>query len=60
MDSIYLILIMDGNEISVKGYDSFSRLCSDNGIKKGGIDKKKLPVRIGNKTILSVVVDNKI
>jgi hypothetical protein len=60
MDSTYLILIVDGNEISVKGYFSFARLCSDNGIKKGSIDKKKLPVKIGNKTILSIVVDTKI
>jgi hypothetical protein len=60
MDKIYIILIEENNSFSVKGYNSFSRLCSENGIDKNSVDKKLLPFKVKNKTILSVEVDNRI
>jgi hypothetical protein len=61
MDTVYLIMIEEGpNSIDIKGYSSFSRLCSEAGIKKGMLNKKDLPVKLGNRTILTIKVDNKI
>jgi hypothetical protein len=60
MDEIYIILIQDNSELSVKGYNSFSRLCSENGIDKKSVDKKSVPFKIGNKTIFKIKVDNRI
>lgn len=57
---VYIIISESSGGLNVKGYNSFSRLCSENGIKKNSISKKDLPVKVGNKTILSIEVDERI
>jgi hypothetical protein len=59
-DTLYLIMEQVNNSLNVKGYYSFSRLCSENNIDKKMVDKKSLPIRVGNKTILTVKIDTRI
>lgn len=61
MDTVYLIMVEEGpDSFDIKGYSSFSRLCSESGLEKGIINKKDLPVKLGKRTILAVKVDNRI
>lgn len=50
------LLVIDCNKF--KAYYSLSRLCRENGFKK--IEKKDLPVQMGNFKIVTVDVDNRI
>ena len=60
MDKIYIIISEESNSLSVKGYTSFSRLCTENGFDKKSVNKKLLPFKVKNKTILSIEVDTRI
>ena len=60
-DNVYLIITEEGpDSINIKGYSSFSRLCSEAGLEKGMINKKDLPVKLGKRTIIAIKVDNRI
>lgn len=60
MDNVYIILTEENSVINAKGYYSFSRLCSENGIVKNSIDKKSLPVQVGKTKIFKVNIDTRI
>ena len=59
-DTVYLVMEHVGNSLDARGYYSFNRLCSENNIDKKMVDKKSLPIRVGNKTILTVKIDTRI
>jgi hypothetical protein len=56
MDNIFIISTSN----TIKAYSSFSRLCSENNIDKSKINKKNLPVKIGDITIVKVELDTRI
>lgn len=60
MDNIYIIIFDDQLGLTVKGYTSLSRLCRENGIIKGALNKTMLPVQIGNKKIIRIELDDRI
>jgi hypothetical protein len=60
MKKIYVIIIQEKNELIVKGYNSFSRLCTENGISKKDVNKTMVPLKIGNITIMQVQIDTRI